>query len=292
MEVVVPRSSGFCPGVKAAEKRLFAEMACHDGRISVYGNLINNSRYIAQLSSKNIFTVKRIDELPPGELVAIRTHGIARNEEAALRARNEVLDLTCANVKKVQLKILEHSERGLYVVITGKRKHPEVIGLESYAERGSVIETEADLEALVLRLPPELGSSGCHGVFVVSQTTGDRDFISRAIEALRPVVGSGREFSYFDSICPVTSLKEQEALALQETCDASFVVGDRESSNAARLYERLARKDGRTFFVEDLEALKGLGLGLGSFRRALVVSSASTPQVLEDEIVAYLRAVR
>ncbi len=292
MEVVVPKNSGFCPGVKSAERNLFLESSRHNGVIYVYGNLINNSRYISLLSSRNVITAKSVEAIPEGELVAIRTHGIAREEEAVLRKRNVVVDLTCANVKKVQLKILEYSRRGFFVVITGKKRHPEVTGLKSYAEHCEVVETEEDLRVLAASLETKLRAASSHGVFVVSQTTGNRDFFQRAIATLEAAAGAGYEASSFDSICPVTSLKEQEALALQAACDASFVVGDRESSNAARLYERLSRKDGRTFFVEDLEALKGLGLDLGSLHRALVVSSASTPQVLEDEIVAYLREVR
>ena len=94
-----------------------------------------------------------------------------------------------------------------------------------------------------------------------------------------------------DTICECTSQRESEALKVQSGVDVTFVVGDRISSNANRLYETLRAKDDRTHFVQDLEELKGLNLPLSRFKVAQVVSSSSTPEFTESEIVEYLSAL-
>jgi 4-hydroxy-3-methylbut-2-enyl diphosphate reductase len=291
MTVVVPVNSGFCPGVKTAVKNLFEASARHDGVIHVYGNLINNARYIRYLGTKNVVTVQNREDIPDTELVAIRTHGIDRNEEEELRRWCDVLDLTCVNVKKVQLKIQDYSKRGYFVVITGKKKHPEIIGLKSYASHCEVLESWDDLSRLEADLKDKLSELACNKVLLVSQTTGNREFFVSVIERIKTLLDGGFLVEHYDSICPVTNRKEKDALLLQKGCDISFVVGDKDSSNAYKLFETLKKQNAQTFFVEDLEALKALNLPLDHDATALVVSSASTPKQLEDEIVEYLGGV-
>jgi 4-hydroxy-3-methylbut-2-en-1-yl diphosphate reductase len=251
--------------------------------ILVFGNLINNKRYIAILESRGIRTIQNLDELVGGAIVVIRTHGIRREHERIIREKNRVLDLTCRNVKKVQLKIREHSESGFFALITGKKTHPEVEGLISYADEGEVIETEGDLLDFLARktMPGR--------IFITSQTTGSRSVFEQtcaAVKARQPAL-----VEIFDSICPVTELKEHEALRLQAEADVSFVIGDTLSSNAAKLYRILSGGEKQAWFIEDLEGLLKLNLPLERYKKALVVSSASTPYSIEEEIRRYLEKI-
>ncbi|MBN1412164.1 MAG: 4-hydroxy-3-methylbut-2-enyl diphosphate reductase [Spirochaetales bacterium] len=289
MEVLVPRHSGFCPGVRQAEKSL---LSTHDREtetpLRVYGYLINNKQYISMLSSKGILTVADWKEINKGSIAVIRTHGIRREEEKKIRQSHRVLDLTCRNVKKVQLKIKEHSDKGFYILITGKKTHPEVEGLVSYAEQSFVIETENDLAEFEKKY---LMDGSLHQpIFIVSQTTGNRalfETVCKRIEGrvtAQPVV--------FDSICPVTELKEKEAMELQDLADVSFVIGDKLSSNAAKLYQILKARREEVHFIEDLQDLLNLNLPLINYKIALVVSSASTPFSIEETVCRYLKDIR
>lgn len=283
MKVLVPEHSGFCPGVKNAERRIMAELAKQGGaRLAVLGELIHNRNFIDRLRGLGVDTIAAPHEAPDGATVFIRTHGVDRRVEAELRERADAIDLTCGTVKRLQELVRDRAERGAFVVIAGTASHPETIGLVSYAKDRVVIETVAQLDAF-LASPPPPGRA----ILVISQTTGDPGLFretARRVSAL-----PGRTVEVVDSICPVTSLRERSALALRDRADLVIVVGDPKSSNAGKLFKAL--DDGRARFVEDLAGLKALGLDLSSCRTALVVSSSSTPGFVEREIVEYLESV-
>ena len=295
MTVHVPELSGFCPGVKHAERNIFKEKG-EKGRtpIYVYGYMINNRNYIRYLENHEIFTVDDPDELPEGSVVVIRTHGINRHQEQKLRAKHEVIDLTCGNVKKVQLKILEQAESGALVVITGKKAHPEVLGLISYAREARVVESEEDLGGLIAWCRERRGEieGRFTKIFITSQTTGNRTLFLKTVLEAKRACGSRLPVEEFDSICPITTNKEKEALEIQKKVDITVVIGDPLSSNANKLYSILLSANPSTYFVQDLDHLIELGLPLHSFSTAQVVSSASTPEFVEGEIISYLQKDR
>lgn len=294
MHVLIPRLSGFCPGVKQAERKLFeACQAEPPGTIAILGLMINNRRYIDYITRKGIRTVEDTEGLPEGSPLMIRTHGISRFEEERLKKRYRLFDLTCRNVKRVQLKIRQESERGAFVLITGKKSHPEVKGLESYANHFRILETEADREEYLSesrRRGTPLPSADYTSLFLVSQTTGSRSFFEETI-AMIEEAWSEIPHSYFDSICPITNRKEREALQLQKEADVSFVIGDHISSNANKLYQKLRDGNDRTYLIQDLKELKTLQIPLSRYRTALIVSSASTPEFVEQEVTDYLSAI-
>lgn len=292
MTVFVPELSGFCPGVKHAERNLFKEKGEKGSTpIYVYGYMINNRNYIRYLENHEIFTVEEPDELSEGSVVVIRTHGINRHQERKLREKHEVIDLTCRNVKKVQLKILEQASSGAFVVITGKKSHPEVLGLISYAGEAEVVEGEEDLKRLLgwcRRTRGEIENRFTK-IFITSQTTGNRRLFLKTVSEVQRACGAGLPVEEFDSICPITANKEQEALEIQKQVDITIVIGDPLSSNANKLYSILRSRDRTTYFVQDLDRLIEMDLPLHTFSTAQVVSSASTPEFVEGEIISYLQ---
>ncbi len=292
MTVFVPELSGFCPGVKHAERNIFKEKGEKGSTpIYVYGYMINNRNYIRYLESHEIFTVEEPDALPEGSVVVIRTHGINRHQEKKLREKHEVIDLTCRNVKKVQLKILEQASSGAFVVITGKESHPEVLGLISYAGEAEVLEGEEDLKRLLgwcRRNRSELGDRFSK-IFITSQTTGNRELFLETVSEVQRACGTRLPVEAFDSICPITANKEKEALEIQKKVDITIVIGDPLSSNANKLYSILRSRDRSTYFVQDLDHLIEMDLPLHTFSTAQVVSSASTPEFVEGEIISYLQ---
>lgn len=295
MIVKIPRLSGFCPGVKNAENRIFAKLETEpSGEHSVLGMMINNRKYIEYLASNRIKTIEDKNILKNGSTVFIRTHGIDRRLQASLSADYKLIDLTCRNVKRVQEIILEHSDKGAVVIITGKKSHPEVIGLKSYGRHSLVIEKEEELDKFITNPNidgKEFRPSIYSEVFITSQTTGSRKLFEDAIKKIShrwPEV----TVDSFNSICPVTEKKEEEALKLQQNTDISFVIGDQLSSNASKLYKRLKDADSQTWFIQDAVELKKLDIDLSIYTSALVVSSASTPEFVEKEVVEYLKSIK
>jgi len=301
LKVIVPRYSGFCPGVSRAARRLFDRLkgSRETGGLYILGELIHNTRYIEHLRGRGISTASRMEDLPARCTVAIRTHGVPRDMEDAMRHGRQVIDLTCFKVKKLQEMIREHAERGYFIVIAGKASHPEVRSLTSYADvRGgagwTVLESRENLRTLLASIHNRIedtdeGASGRAGVLVVSQTTGSRELFAEAAEAIEGELDGA--VKVVDTICEITSLREGEALERQREVDATFVVGDRLSSNAGRLFRTLRSESERTFFVQDLKELRGLGLPLDTLSSCQVVSSSSTPEFVEEEIVRYLKSL-
>jgi 4-hydroxy-3-methylbut-2-enyl diphosphate reductase len=294
MTVIIPEHSGFCPGVSNAEKNIFRLKEREPrARLYVYGYLINNRKYIAFLEERGVRTVESMDDIPGGAVVIVRTHGLDRNEEAALRERFRVIDLTCPKVKKVQNEIDAHARQGYTVVIVGKEDHPETRGHKSYAGECSVIGRVEECAQVIDRLRAAgRGDGGPRRVFLCAQTTASRDLFEAIVSAFRAAGPGAFDLSVYDSICPVTDRKERESLRLRKNADVTFVVGDKISANASKLYRLLSAEPGTpVYFVEDLAELASLRLDLPPGGKALLVSSASTPSFIEREIAAYLESV-
>ncbi len=293
MRVLVPELSGFCPGVKSAENRILEEISKQtESRHSVLGMMINNRKYIKHLSSMGVFTSEEPSEIPEGSTVFIRTHGIDCKIESELKNNFNLIDLTCRNVKSVQKIIGKYSDMGAAIIITGKKTHPEVIGLRSYGRHTAVLENDEDLNNFIAN--PEInGKPFNHDdfteLFITSQTTGSLTFFNETIKRIKSKWPEAIVKS-FNSICPVTKKKEVEALKLQKNADISFVIGDPLSSNAGKLFKSLKGADERTFFIQDLAELKARKLNFSKLKKALVVSSASTPDFVEEEIIKYLES--
>ena len=221
--------------------------------------------------------------------MVIRTHGMSRYKEEKIREKYEIIDLTCRNVKKVQTIIKRYSDDQYAVLITGKKKHPEVKGLVSYASISHVIENDDDLEFLLhnsnrLLFFPEKADK----LLIISQTTGNRAFFTDVIHKVKEKWDTNTTIKSIDTICPITDKKEEQALELIKTCDVGFVLGDSLSSNAQKLYKRLSAAFHNVHFTADLHMLLSLSLPLQHYRSALVVSSASTPDFIEKEVCEFL----
>ena len=295
MLVRVPKLSGFCPGVRIAERRVFSELETRkeDSGLYILGMMINNRNYIKHLTENGVKTVDSVDSIIPGSSLFIRTHGIKKELETVYDKDFRLIDLTCKNVKKVQLTIEEKAGENAFIIISGKKTHPEVIGLKSYGNDTLVIENEEDLNFFITEKTVEgqaFKPDNYSCIFITSQTTGSRVFFMHLLNKIKetwPEI----EINYYDSICPVTERKEIEASELQKDVQISFVIGDRLSSNATKLFTRLYNSDTNTYFIEDLIELKKLKINLSSFDSALVVSSASTPSFVEKEVVEYLESL-
>ncbi|MDC7226676.1 MAG: 4-hydroxy-3-methylbut-2-enyl diphosphate reductase [Spirochaetales bacterium] len=294
MIVKIPRLSGFCPGVKNAEKKIFKALSDRpEEKHSVLGMMINNRRYIEYLEQHGVKTVGSIDEFERSTTVYIRTHGLDRKLQEALEEDFTITDLTCINVKRVQEIINEHSNKGAAVIITGKKSHPEVAGLKSYGEQVMVIETYEELDDFIKNekfngagFEPEKYTE----IFITSQTTGSR-LLFESAKAKISQKWKNKRIESFNSICPVTERKEIEALALQKETEISFVIGDPLSSNANKLFNRLKQENPDTWFIQDADDLDKLDIDINRYSSALVVSSASTPQFVEEEVVKRLETV-
>ncbi len=287
MEVVIPKYSGFCPGVKKAEEIIFKNKK---NNIIIYGELIHNRNYIEYLKKNNIKTIEFLDKIKNNSNVVIRTHGIPIEIERNLNKKNNLIDATCYKVKKLQNQIKSFSEQGFKIIITGKSGHPEVQGLLSYGEKTILISDKKNIEENLEKFIIEKNK-----YLLVSQTTGNRDLFEKTKKFIESKQKSlSFDFKFIDSICSITSLREKESLKLLKKVDYTFVIGDIHSSNANKLYKRLLKETSKVSFIQDLDELilKLYDIPkFKSFNKVQIVSSSSTPKFIEDKVLNYLKNI-
>ncbi|MFP4362692.1 MAG: hypothetical protein ACLFR1_02355 [Spirochaetia bacterium] len=290
MKVIIPKFSGFCPGVKQAEQRLLSSEGKQD--LVILGELIHNTDYISYLDSLGIQTVDQSSTVKEDTTLVIRTHGINREKETAIRKKHSILDLTCFKVKALQNAIRDAAQQKKYIILTGKKEHPEILGLVSYAEHYTVISSEDELGAFIhSENNKDTQFYGCESVYIASQTTGDLSLFQKTCNTISSEFGNTYNIEINNSICGITELREKAAEEAMQECDIAFVVGDKKSSNAKKLFHRLKERQKPVYFIANRKDLEDQNISTQGCKTALVVSSSSTPDFIEKGITDYLTAL-
>lgn len=223
MQLIQAQSIGFCFGVRRAID--MAEGILKErGSLYILGELIHNASVIRRLEALGAVTVNSIEEVPTGETVLIRSHGVPPKviKDCAARSLN-VKNATCPFVEKIHSIVSEQYSAGRTILIYGKDDHPECIGINGCCEdRGIFVHTAEDIAVLDAELK----------VCLVSQTTAEVEGFEKVAEAVRE--------HFLDAViektlCPTTAARQKEAEELSKKCSQMLVIGDKTSSNTAKL---------------------------------------------------------
>ncbi len=282
MEVVLAETAGFCMGVDLALRRLDKLVAAAEGRpIFILGPIIHNPQVLKKYAEQGVLLAETPEEVENGAYVVIRAHGITRQVEAALRARDIIIkDATCPRVKKAQLLIGRHTMDGQELLLYGEADHPEVKGLVSYAESGHfVFGSEEELADYSLSKQKQY-------VFA-AQTTQDRVLFDTMAEGL--LNDPDLDVTVLRTICDATKLRQKEANKLAGDVDFMVVVGGYNSGNTRRLAMVVADHGTPCKHVETVE---DLALDeLKGYTRVGVTAGASTPRHLIDQVLDALESL-
>jgi len=289
--ITVAENAGFCFGVKRATDRLEEALKdARDGeRIFTLGHLIHNETYNESLRRRGVEAIEAIelehiakeanDEHPA--TVLVRAHGCPRETVALLEQYSNQnsnfkwLDCTCPYVKKIHKIAQEHSNNEHYFILIGAKDHPEVIGIMScFDGEKYVFSSPEEMEsALSQRAGDNLHKKT---PVLVAQTTQNLVNWQQSQKKLKNLCTNA---IIFDTICSVTETRQTEAAALARTCDFMVVIGGRESSNTAKLYEICRKNCDKTVWIASASELDTKLLS-GSINVG-IVAGASTPS---DEI--------
>ena len=286
-KITLAKYAGFCYGVKrAVEAVKKLKLENPDKNIYVLGELIHNSQVIGELQSSGINTVEEIPQDDNNGICVVRTHGqTPQTFKAIADAGFEVLDLTCPDVKKVQQKAIELIKDGYYLVIVGKEEHPEVAAIKAnalqYGDSVLVAENIKQLKSYenVLKANKKIG--------VVVQTTQMISVLSSVVDYLTSIA---KELHIANTICPSTSLRQNEALEMARENDLMIVVGSKNSANTTHLAQ-ITNDITRTIHIETSDELDTYKDVIEKFEKIGVTAGASTPQSVIENVVNYLSEV-
>lgn len=284
--ILVAEHSGFCHGVQKAVDKTLAVGESSDKPVYVLGQLIHNQQVIDHLDAKHIKTVSSLDEVPPGSVCVIRTHGAPPEMvDQALEKGVEVSDATCPDVRLVQNKAIQLAEEGYTVVIVGKEEHPEIIGINAYSQRvpGAKIVAINKVDEIAEKLK----DVPRRRIGVVSQTTQMEENFFEMVKELSKVA---KELKVFNTICPATYFRQNSALELTGKVEFMVVIGGKNSANTTHLAEICRTEGTETIHIETYKELEGCE-ALEKANIIGVTAGASTPDWLIQEVLEYLQTL-
>ena len=267
-EIILAKSAGFCFGVERAVNKVYEE-ADGGGRIYTYGPIIHNREVVADLEARNVHVVESEEEVRAlhDATVIIRSHGVSRDTDQLIRdSARKCIDATCPFVKRIHRTVETESAAGRKIVIIGNPVHPEVIGIMGWSSTPVTVIQTAE-EARNFSVPE--GKEVC----VVAQTTFNANKFQDLVDILK-------EKSYnvicVNTICNATHERQSEAKAIAARADIMIVIGDRSSSNSAKLYEICRKECSDTHFIQ---TWNDLHLTLTGAEKVIgITAGASTPK--------------
>jgi len=151
MQVTIDPESGFCFGVVQAIQNAEEELKQSKSLLCL-GDIVHNGKEINRLSSKGLQAINRqqLKDIQ-NSTVLIRAHGEPpETYQLAKSNKIKIIDSTCPIVLKLQKRIKKSWEEmricNGQIVIFGKPKHAEVIGLNGHANNQAIlISSEEDL---------------------------------------------------------------------------------------------------------------------------------------------------
>lgn len=289
MKVKVAATAGFCYGVSRAVSSVYEQLAENTGRnIFTYGPIVHNDSVVSDLSERGVCVIENREELAAavssgklsGGICIIRAHGIGHDEMSLLESAEEleIIDATCPFVTKIHNIVKEHHSRGEQIIVTGDRSHPEVTGIIGCIGNDAVVISETE-DAEKLRLSP--GRKAC----LVSQTTFNAQKFEDIVEIFKNKM---YDIAIVNTICNATQRRQSEAAALSRECDAMIVIGGRNSSNTAKLFEICRTSCKTTYYIQCLDDLRKVTIK-DSVRCIGITAGASTPKTIIEEVLNYVR---
>lgn len=282
MEIICGKLNGFCAGVNYTIKKATELLENTNETIYCLGEIIHNERVIEELENKGMITINDINEAPNNSKVIFRAHGEAKEIYEIANSKNiKIFDLTCGKIKIIRNKI-EKNKDDSFIIIIGKKNHPETIGNISFTKPfGSIIETIDDINSVY----EEFKLSNLKKVYIIAQTTFSSKKYDEYVNIIKDTF-KDTKIIIDKTICDATENRQTEANELSKTVDKMIIIGGKHSSNTKEL-AKITEKNCETYLIQTIEDLKDCEFN--ETDKIGVISGASTPLNAINEIIDYLR---
>ena len=269
LEIEIAKNSGYCFGVKRAldiAENTLNKYRNKNTKIYCLGQIIHNKGVVEKLSKKGIKFVDKEEEIEPGSIFIVRTHGMPPDIINRLKSRNiKIIDATCPFVKNAHAKAKKLGKRGYFLIIIGNKKHPEVIGIKNHAKGSDymVVENLCDLNSIGKK----------EKIGVVVQTTQTIENVQAIVSELTKI---GKEILVENTICNTTGNRQDAAKDLAQKVDIMVIVGGKNSANTTHLAEISKKINKSTYHIENYKELKTGWLK--GIKKVGISGGASTPR--------------
>lgn len=242
--------------------------------------IVHNRHVVEELESRGAIFVDELAEVPPGATVVFSAHGVAPevHHQAAERGLRTI-DATCPLVTKVHVEARRFASEGYQIVLIGHEGHEEVVGTMGEApEAMTLVQDPAEAETVEF--------ADDRPLIWLSQTTLSVDETIATVDVLAerfPNLLSPPS----DDICYATQNRQSAVKAIAPQSDVVIVVGSGNSSNSVRLVE-VAKEAGAgaAYRVDNAGELDDAWVADAT--TVGVTSGASVPEVLVDDVLAWL----
>ncbi len=274
--MILAKTAGFCFGVDRAVNMAY-ELANSGARAATLGQLIHNSLVTDDLAAKGVRIISSPAEAQRGETVIIRAHGVAAEVYEELKGTGaEICDATCPFVKKIHRIVAENSGEDTEVFIAGDPNHPEVIGIKGHCKgEVNIFNSEAELDEII----KNDGKNYDKRIIAVSQTTFSQKVWKICKEKIKKYYTNAK---IFDTICFATRERQDEAALISKQSDMMIIIGDRHSSNTAKL-KAVCSENCYTYLVERAAELNTINFS--HCATVGVTAGASTPSAIIKEVL-------
>ncbi len=276
--IKIAESAGFCFGVKRA-CTMIENAADSNEKVYCLGEPIHNRIYTSALEKKGVVILPDDGSvLPTDGKLFVRTHGVPLELLEKLKQNNcNFTDATCPFVLRIHDIVRQESQKNRFAIIMGDNEHPEVKGIVSYASSGYRVFSKAD-EAIEF---VKSTFNDTNDFFATVQTTFSKEEWKQFANNLKKLYTNP---NIFDTICNVTSKRQEEAHRLTIDCDAAIVVGGLKSSNTRKLFDIASANCKSTLLIENASELPKHKNRLKAAKKIIIIAGASTPSDVIQEV--------
>ncbi len=290
MKITIDPDSGFCFGVVRAIKAVDNELNKKQ-QLYCLGDIVHNGEEVTRLQQRGLHIIDHEDlEMLKNHKVIIRAHGEPRSTYKIAKMNNiELIDATCPIVLRLQALIREQYEKIKdhqgQIVIYGKPKHPEVIGLNGQTDNsGIIVENKNDLDKIDYSKPIRL----------FSQTTRDIegfDTIIMEIKNRKEKSSNTSEFELeiFDTICRKVANRANKIREFAKKNDLVLFVSDKKSSNGKYLYGICKSVNQESYYISDKSEIKKEWFD--GIDKIGISGATSTPGWLMEEVSSEIKKI-
>jgi len=270
---------GFCAGVVRAIQTVEKALEIWKAPIYVKHEIVHNKHVVNDLKKKGAIFIEDLRQVPKNSKIIYSAHGISPQVRRIAKQRNLYeIDATCGLVTKIHSAVKRYSKKGYKIILIGKKRHVEIIGIAKEAQKDTVvIEKKEDVENLKFSKSQKL--------FYITQTTLSIDDVEDIVNSLKKKF-LNIETLPSSSICYATQNRQMALKNIIKNVDIALVIGDPTSSNSNRLKELAIKENKKAYLINSEEDINSSWFA--NVNNIAMTAGASTPENIVKKCIKRL----